>query len=68
MFNIMNRTEERDIIDVAVAQLNKQTNLKAEFALTEIHAVKNTPKALAGQLILPITQTTINIESDISTS
>jgi len=54
--------KEKDIVDAAVAQLNRQTNLGAKLTLLERNIMKNTAKAVDGQLTLPITQTTINIE------
>lgn len=62
----MNMAKEKDIVDAAVEQLNKQTKLGAELTFLERdltnNPAKNTAKAVDGQLTLPITQTTINFE------
>lgn len=63
----MNRLKEEDIVDVAVEQLNRQTNLGAELTFLERdftkNVTKNTVKEVNGQLTLPMTLTTINFES-----
>jgi hypothetical protein len=63
----MNRLKEEDIVDVAVGQLNRQTNLGAELTFLERdftkNVTKNTVKEVNGQLTLPMTLTTINFES-----
>lgn len=58
----MDMTKEKDIVDAAVEQLNKQTKLGAELTFLERNFTKNTTKEVDGQLTLPITQTTLNIE------
>ncbi|WP_185969199.1 type IV toxin-antitoxin system AbiEi family antitoxin [Aliiglaciecola sp. M165] len=58
--------KEKDIVDAAVEQLNKHTNLGAKLTFLERdptkNLTKNTAKAVDGQLTLPKTKTTLNIE------
>lgn len=62
----MDMAKEKEIVNAAVERLNKQTNLGAELTFLECvltkNLTKNTAKEVDGQLALPITQTTLNIE------
>jgi hypothetical protein len=58
----MNSLNEKDIVAVAVEQLNKQTNLGAELTFLERNVTKNTVVKVDGHLTLPMTETTINFE------
>jgi hypothetical protein len=58
---IMNKVEEKEIIDIAVEQLNRQTALGAEVYYFK-RDFKNTTKEVDAQLQLPMAQMTIKIE------
>lgn len=57
----MNKMEEKEIVDIAVEQLNRQTALGAEVYYFK-RDLKNTTKEVDAQLQLPMAQMTIKIE------